>query len=68
MEYLIRLAQIHESFRQPEVQAVATLLGVDLEFISYEKYVSNLSSYPALSVFYHIGSFIMDCHARSLIK
>ncbi|KAJ5280990.1 S-adenosyl-L-methionine-dependent methyltransferase [Penicillium angulare] len=36
MEYLIRLAQWHQSFRVPELQAVATLVGVDLEIIFYD--------------------------------
>ena len=39
MEYMIRLAQCHESFRVPELQAVATLIGVDLEILSYDEYV-----------------------------
>ncbi|RAL17237.1 putative histone deacetylase SIR2 [Aspergillus homomorphus CBS 101889] len=38
MEYLIRFAQVHESFRQPEIQALADLAGIDLEFIYYDKY------------------------------
>ncbi|PWY80618.1 RNA methylase family protein [Aspergillus heteromorphus CBS 117.55] len=37
MEYLIRFAQVHESFRQPEIQALADLAGVDLEFLYYDK-------------------------------
>ncbi|KAJ5089496.1 tRNA (guanine(10)-N2)-methyltransferase [Penicillium argentinense] len=38
MEYLIRFAQVHETFRQPEIQALATLAGVDLEIVSYDDY------------------------------
>ncbi|RAK74166.1 SIR2-domain-containing protein, partial [Aspergillus fijiensis CBS 313.89] len=38
MEYLIRFAQVHESFRQPEIQALADLAGIDLEFVYYDKY------------------------------
>ena len=38
MEYLIRLAQIHESFREPELRALASLLGLDeLEIVYYEQ-------------------------------
>ncbi|RAK91501.1 SIR2-domain-containing protein [Aspergillus costaricaensis CBS 115574] len=37
MEYLIRFAQAHESFRQAEIQALADLAGVKLEFIHYDK-------------------------------
>lgn len=50
MEYLIRFAQVHESFRQPEIQALADLAGIDLEFVYYDKYVCfilmNLSYTP----------------------
>ncbi|CAI7645068.1 unnamed protein product [Penicillium manginii] len=35
MEYLIRFAQCHENFRKPEIQALATLVGADIEFLSY---------------------------------
>ncbi|RJE19207.1 RNA Methylase [Aspergillus sclerotialis] len=38
MEYLVRFAQSHESFRQPELQALATLAGIDIEIIYYKKY------------------------------
>ncbi|KAJ5632614.1 tRNA (guanine(10)-N2)-methyltransferase [Penicillium lividum] len=36
MEYVIRLAQWHETFRVSELQAVATAIGADIEIISYE--------------------------------
>lgn len=42
MEYLIRFAQCHESFRVPEIQAVATLVNVDLRVVSYSDFVSDL--------------------------
>lgn len=41
MEYVIRMAQSHESFRVPELQAVATLLGVELQIISYSEFVCD---------------------------
>ncbi|KAL4892164.1 SIR2-domain-containing protein [Aspergillus ambiguus] len=34
--YLIRFAQAHETFRRPELEALADLTGVDLEILSYE--------------------------------
>ncbi|KAF1840927.1 tRNA guanosine-2'-O-methyltransferase [Cucurbitaria berberidis CBS 394.84] len=34
--YLIRLAQVHESFRKVELQALADLAGVSLQFIKYD--------------------------------
>lgn len=43
MEYLIRLVQVHETFRKPEVQALATLAGVDLEIIAYSEIVSPIN-------------------------
>ncbi|KAL1964678.1 hypothetical protein VTN77DRAFT_6704 [Rasamsonia byssochlamydoides] len=38
MEYLIRFAQVHETFRRPEIEALATLAGIDVEFLFYNKY------------------------------
>ncbi|KAL4881549.1 SIR2-domain-containing protein [Aspergillus karnatakaensis] len=37
MEYIIRFAQTHETFRQPEIQAIANLHNIDLEIISYDE-------------------------------
>ncbi|KAK7528833.1 RNA methylase family protein [Phyllosticta citriasiana] len=38
MEYLIRLVQVHESFRKAELEALATLAGLSpLEFVFYEQ-------------------------------
>lgn len=34
--YLVRLAQIHESFRKAELHALAELVGVKLEIIQYD--------------------------------
>ena len=35
MEYLIRLAQMHETFRRPELEALVVLHNVDLEILEY---------------------------------
>lgn len=35
-EYLVRLAQIHESFRLAELRALAELAGVELEIVKYD--------------------------------
>jgi tRNA (guanine10-N2)-methyltransferase len=35
--YLIRFAQAHESFRKVELQALADLAGVEVEFTKYEE-------------------------------
>lgn len=44
MDYLIRLIQIHESFRKPEIEALAVLAEIDVEFLLYREYV-RLSIY-----------------------
>ena len=36
MEYLIRFAQLHETFRLPELQSLASLVGTDLEIVHYD--------------------------------
>jgi tRNA (guanine10-N2)-methyltransferase len=41
MEYLIRFAQVHESFRQPEIQALADFANIKIEDISYDEFVST---------------------------
>ncbi|KAL4943348.1 hypothetical protein BDV06DRAFT_211098 [Aspergillus oleicola] len=37
MEYVIRFAQAHETFRQPELQALANVHNIDLEILSYDE-------------------------------
>lgn len=37
MEYLIRFIQAHESFRQPETNALADLLGLKIEWLVYHE-------------------------------
>lgn len=39
MEYLIRFIQVHETFRKPEVEALATLANIRLEFKEYSESV-----------------------------
>jgi tRNA (guanine10-N2)-methyltransferase len=38
-EYLIRLVQVHESFRKPEILALATLADISVEVLSYDEFV-----------------------------
>lgn len=40
MEYLVRFAQLHETFRKPEIEALAIVAGIDLEIIEYDEKVS----------------------------
>ncbi|KAL2828903.1 hypothetical protein BDW59DRAFT_170692 [Aspergillus cavernicola] len=37
MEYLIRFAQVHETFRRPEIRALANLANIDLEILAYDE-------------------------------
>ncbi len=39
MDYLIRFVQIHETFRKPEVEALAVLADVNVEFLFYSENV-----------------------------
>lgn len=43
-DYLVRLVQMHESFRQAELQALADIAEVSIEFVQYEEEVSTCSS------------------------
>lgn len=36
-EYLVRLVQVHESFRKAELEALAELTGTEMEIISYSE-------------------------------
>jgi len=36
-EYLVRLAQVHESFRKAELEALAELTGIEMEIILYSE-------------------------------
>ena len=36
MEFLVRFAQVYESFRLPEIQALASLQGIPLSIVSYD--------------------------------
>ncbi len=36
MDYLIRLVQVHQTFRRPEIEALAILAGTNVEFVYYD--------------------------------
>ncbi|RAQ42361.1 RNA methylase family protein [Aspergillus flavus] len=38
MEYVIRFAQVHETFRRPEIESLAALAGIDLEILYYDQF------------------------------
>ena len=39
MDFLIRFVQIHETFRKPEIEALAVLASVNVEFLFYTETV-----------------------------
>lgn len=39
MDFLIRFVQIHETFRKPEIEALAVLASVNVEFFFYSENV-----------------------------
>lgn len=44
MEFLIRFVQIHETFRKPEIEALAVVEDVHVNFLSYLESVSLSAS------------------------
>lgn len=48
-EYLVRLVQVHESFRKAELQALADVAGVGIEFVKYNQDVGKKLSLPYVS-------------------
>jgi tRNA G10 N-methylase Trm11 len=49
-EYLVRLAQIHESFRTAELRALAVMAGTKMEIVRYDDDVG-------VSFFFSVFSF-----------
>jgi len=41
MDYLVRFAHVHESFRQPELEALAVLANVKLNVVHYSTTVGH---------------------------
>ena len=39
MDFLIRFVQIHETFRKPEIEALAVLTNINIEFLYYSESV-----------------------------
>ena len=39
MDFLLRFVQVHETFRKPEIEALAVLANVNVEFLSYNENV-----------------------------
>ena len=43
IDYLVRLVQVHETFRKPELEALAFLAKITLEFLFYSECVCSYS-------------------------
>jgi tRNA G10 N-methylase Trm11 len=59
--YLVRLAQSHESFRKVELQALADVAGVVIDFIKYEEDVGHFDFFPDIHCV-----FVLTLHDWSL--
>ena len=55
-QYLVRLAQIHESFRKAELHALANLAGVELEIVKYDDDVGSFALF-----FFFLFSLAFRC-------
>lgn len=45
IDYFIRFVQVHETFRRPEIEALAILADVDVEFLLYSQSVSLIAHF-----------------------
>lgn len=59
-EYLVRFVQLHESFRQAELQALADVADVAIEFVKYNE---EVSATPAAFPFQHRSNSQNDVRA-----
>lgn len=48
--YLVRMAQVHPTFRKPELEALALMAGVEVEFVQYSEYVCLIISLDSLGL------------------
>lgn len=58
MDFLIRFSQVHESFRKPEIEALAHLFNIDFEWLYYSEYVGSHSPYLVPAVFLALSPLI----------
>jgi tRNA G10 N-methylase Trm11 len=57
MEYLIRLAQVHETFRWPELESLANVEGISLDLVEYSVEVRKEPRYAIFSKFELVGYY-----------
>ena len=43
MDFIIRFAHTHETFRKPEIEALAILVNINVEFLFYSENVRLIS-------------------------
>ena len=43
VDYLVRFVQVHATFRKPELEALAFLAKINLEFLFYSEFVCSFS-------------------------
>ena len=67
MEYLIRFAQAHETFRQPEIEALAALAGIEVKFVIYDHYVGVLLFEFFAILFFYDDLFFFSPHYLSCL-
>jgi tRNA G10 N-methylase Trm11 len=58
MDFLIRFVQVHEQFRQAEIEALGTIAGVLVEVISYSNKVRLTPDSPHCNVTAHYHMFL----------
>ena len=63
IDYLVRFVQAHETFRKPELEALAALAEIHLEFLFYSKYVRSDSQQRSI----HTLCPSYPCMYRSLL-
>ena len=65
MEYMVRFAQSHETFRLAEIEALAVLEGIKLEVLSYSLTVSTPSTHYPLML---TTSQVAILHSQTAIR
>ena len=48
MEYVVRFVQVHETFRIPELKALAYMAGVEMEILDYQTDVRTPTFYVGI--------------------
>jgi len=65
-DYLVRFAQAHESFRKVELQALADLAGIPIQFFRYDEDVRTVSVFALLHFSQHLARIWMPTRTSSL--